>query len=115
MAMNLSPGMRAVSIKIDAVSGVAGFVAAGDRVDILLTRTPQGQLVSSVILQDITVIAVDRRANAETTRARIWRTVTVEVDTVQAQKLALEQQMGTLSLTLHGIPHYPRHRWLHRL
>ena len=103
MSMNLNPGMRAVSIKIDAVSGVAGFVAAGDRVDILLTRTQQGQLVSSVILQDITIIAVDQSANSETIRARLGSTVTVEVSTVQAQKLALARQLGKLSLTLRGI------------
>jgi pilus assembly protein CpaB len=103
MSMNLNSGMRAVSISIDAVSGVAGFVAPGDRVDILLTRTQQGQLVSSVILQDITVIAVDQRQNAEATKARLGSTVTVEVDTVQAQKLALARQVGKLSLTLRGI------------
>ena len=103
MSMNLGAGMRAVSIKIDAVSGVAGFVVAGDRVDILLTRTQQGQLVSSVILQDITIIAVNQSANSETTRARLGSTVTVEVNTVQAQKLALARQVGTLSLTLRGI------------
>jgi pilus assembly protein CpaB len=103
MSMNLGAGMRAVSIKIDAVSGVAGFVAAGDRVDILLTRTQQGQLVSSVILQDITIIAVDQSLNSEATRARIGSTVTVEVNTIQAQKLALARQVGKLSLTLRGI------------
>ena len=103
MSMNLGAGMRAVSIKIDAVSGVAGFVVAGDRVDILLTRIQQGQLVSSVILQDITIIAVDQSANSETTRARLGSTVTVEVNTVQAQKLALARQVGKLSLTLRGI------------
>ncbi len=103
MSMNLGAGMRAVSISIDAVSGVAGFVAAGDRVDILLTRTQEGRLVSSVILQDITIIAVDQSANSETVRARLGRTVTVEVDTVQAQKLALARQVGKLSLTLRGI------------
>lgn len=103
MSMNLSAGMRAVSISINAVSGVAGFVAAGDRVDILLTRTQQGQLTSSVILQDITVIAVDQSVNSEAISARVGRTVTVEVDTTQAQKLALAQQVGRLSLTLRGI------------
>ncbi len=103
MSMNLGAGMRAVSISIDAISGVAGFVAAGDRVDILLTRTQEGRLVSSVILQDITIIAVDQSTNSETIRARLGRTVTVEVDTVQAQKLALARQVGKLSLTLRGI------------
>ncbi len=103
MAMNLGEGKRAVSLRIDAVSGVAGFVSAGDRVDILLIRNLSGQLVSSVILQDITVIAIDQRQNSETVSARVGSTVTVEVDTVQAQKLALAQQVGSLSLTLRGI------------
>jgi pilus assembly protein CpaB len=103
MPMNLGAGMRAVSIKIDAVSGVAGFVAAGDRVDILLTRTLEGQLVSSVILQNITIIAIDASANAESSSPRLERTVTVAVDTDQAQKLALARQVGKLSLTLRGI------------
>jgi pilus assembly protein CpaB len=103
MSMNLGAGRRAVSISIDAISGVSGFVAAGDRVDILLTRTQQDQLTSSVILQDITVIAVDQRSNSEAASPRVGRTVTVEVDTVQAQKLALAQQVGRLSLTLRGL------------
>ena len=103
MAMNLGEGKRAVSLRIDAVSGVAGFVSAGDRVDILLIRNLSGQLVSSVILQDITVIAIDQRQNSETVSARVGSTVTVEVDTVQSQKLALAQQVGSLSLTLRGI------------
>ncbi len=103
MSMNLEAGKRAVSIQVDAVSGVAGFVAPGDRVDIILTRTLDGQLVSSVILQDIVVIAVDQLANAETASPRLGRTVTVEVDVKQAQKLALAQQVGRLSLTLRGL------------
>jgi pilus assembly protein CpaB len=103
MSMNLGAGMRAVSISIDAISGVSGFIGAGDRVDILLTRTQQDQLTSSVILQDITVIAIDQSQNSETTSARVGRTVTVEVDTTQAQKLALAQQVGRLSLTLRGL------------
>ena len=80
MTMNLGAGMRAVTISIDDVSGVAGYVAAGDRVDILLTRTQEAQLVSSIILLNITIIAVDRSDNAESSSPRLGRTVTVEVD-----------------------------------
>ncbi len=103
MAMNLGEGKRAVSISVDAVSGVAGFVAPGDRVDILLTRDAEGQLISSVILQGVTVIAVDQQQYTEASSPRLGRTVTVEVDTRQAQKLAVAQQVGRLSLTLRGI------------
>jgi pilus assembly protein CpaB len=103
MSMNLGAGKRAVSISIDAISGVSGFIGAGDRVDILLTRTQQDQLTSSVILQDIVVIAIDQNTNSERASAQVGRTVTVEVDTTQAQKLALAQQVGRLSLTLRGL------------
>jgi pilus assembly protein CpaB len=56
-----------------------------------------------VILQDITIIAVDQQSNAEGSAPRLGRTVTVEVDTTQAQKLAVARQVGKLSLTLRGL------------
>lgn len=102
VAMNLGEGKRAVSIAINNVSGVSGFVAPGDRVDILLTRSVENDLVASVILQEVLVIAVDQRSNTEAASPKLGRTVTVEVDTRQAQKLALAQQVGKLSLTLRG-------------
>lgn len=103
MSMNLGEGKRAVSISVDASAGVAGFVAPGDRVDIMLIRKLDGDLVSSIIMQDVPVIATDQRANTETMGARTFRMVTVEVDLGDAQKLALAQQVGRLSLTLRGI------------
>lgn len=102
MALRIAEGMRAVSITIDAVTGVGGFVGPGDRVDIIMTRMVQGALTSNVLLQDIPIIAVDQRASEEANAPRIGRTATVEVDAVQAQKLALAQQVGRLSLTLRG-------------
>jgi len=103
MAMQLANGKRAVTIKIDAVTGVGGFIATGDHVDVLLTRQVEEQLATSVILQDIPVIAIDQSSNSEAMSPRVGRTVTVEVDSTQAQKLALAQQIGTLSLLLRGM------------
>jgi Flp pilus assembly protein CpaB len=105
---NLGAGMRAVTISVDAASGVGGYITPGDRVDILLTRTQQGQLVSGRILQDITVIAIDQSDNTESSSPPLERTVTVAVDTDQAQQLALARQVGKLSLTLRGIGEQPR-------
>ncbi|MCL5777114.1 Flp pilus assembly protein CpaB [Limibaculum sp. FT325] len=102
MAMRLGEGKRAYSLPIDAVSGVAGFLAPGDRVDIILTESRGEQLASRVILQDILVIAVDQRSSKESASPRLGRTATVEVDSRQAQILALAQQVGRLSLTLRG-------------
>lgn len=103
VATQVSDGKRAFTIPINAVSGVAGFVAPGDRVDILLTRSIERQMTTSIILQNILVIATDQRANTETSSARVARTATVEVDPTDAQKLALAQQVGKLSLTLRGV------------
>jgi Flp pilus assembly protein CpaB len=75
---------------------------------ILLTRTQQGQLVSSVILQDITVIAIDQSDNTESSSPPLGRMVTVVVDTAQAQELALAQQVGKLSLSLPVVGGPPR-------
>ena len=102
MAMRLGQGRRAFTIRIDAVSGVAGFVTPGDRVDIMLTRGGGQSLESVVILENILVIAVDQQTNARSNQPTPGRTATVEVTPNEAQKLALAQQVGRLSLTLRG-------------
>jgi Flp pilus assembly protein CpaB len=94
--------MRAVSIQVDAVSSVSGFVSPGDHVDILLTRNVDGQIVSSIPLQDIEILAVDQDQGSEGRSARVGRTVTVKVTPRQAQELAVARQLGKLSLTLRG-------------
>ena len=103
VATQVAEGKRAFTIPIDAVSGVAGLIAPGDRVDILITRTINRELKTSIILQNILVIATDQRSNTESSRARLASTATVEVDPKGAQKLALAQQVGKLTLTLRGV------------
>lgn len=102
MATRVSEGMRAFTIPINAVSGVAGHVQPGDRVDILVTRRISSQLTTSVILQNILVIATDQRSNTEVDRARVASTATVEVTPTEAQQLILAQSVGRLTLTLRG-------------
>ena len=103
VATQVAEGKRAFTIPINAVSGVAGLIAPGDRVDILLTRTIDRELKTSVILQNILVIATDQLSNTESSRTRLASTATVEVDPKEAQKLALSQQVGRLTLTLRGM------------
>ena len=98
----LAEGRRAVSISVDASAGVAGFVAPGDRVDIMLIRRLDGQLVSSVIMQDVPVLAAAPEGSGDADAGPAFRMVTVEVSISEAQKLALAQQVGRLSLTLRG-------------
>lgn len=100
---------RAVAMRVGDVSSVAGFVLPGDSVDILLTRqAPEdyagnsGQ-ITDVLMQNIRIIAVDQNSNDNAKDPAIGRTVTVEVDPVQAQKLALAAQVGSLSLALRNV------------
>ncbi|PAQ00745.1 Flp pilus assembly protein CpaB [Mesorhizobium mediterraneum] len=101
----LGEGMKAVSIRVNDVLGVAGFVFPGDRVDVLLTRkvrTTQGtdQSFVDVLLQSMKVLAVDQVADESTENPTVVKAVTLEVSTKDAQKLTLAADAGQLSLAL---------------
>ncbi|AZO16547.1 Flp pilus assembly protein CpaB [Mesorhizobium sp. M2A.F.Ca.ET.043.05.1.1] len=100
----LTEGMKAVSIRVNDVLGVAGFVFPGDRVDILLTRTTNDSGVAKsfvdVLLQSVKVLAVDQVADESKDSPTVVKAVTVEVSTKDAQKLTLAAGAGQLSLAL---------------
>lgn len=100
IVQTLGPNQRAMAIKVNASTGVGGFVTPGDFVDVVLTQGRQEAMRAVTILQRIRVIGVDQDANQDTDAPGIARTVTVEVDPDQGQRLALAQQAGILSLTL---------------
>lgn len=99
--------VRAVSVKVDPVIGVAGFVRPGARVDVLATlrrvdREPKLPY-SKVILQDVAVLAIDQKM--ETARngdPEIVSVVTLEVSTKQAEQLIYSAHEGRLQLALRG-------------
>jgi pilus assembly protein CpaB len=93
--------MKAVTIRVNDVEGVAGFVLPGDRVDIALTRLDgKGGATTDVVLQNAQVLAIDQVADERTAAASVAKSVTLEVDTVAAQKLGLAASLGSLSLLL---------------
>ncbi len=104
----LHDGMKAVTIRVNDVEGVAGFVLPGDHVDVVVTRvdaaTRQGDsnnTVSDVILQNVRVLAVDQMADQRAEKPSVVKAVTLEVDVTSGQKLALASSMGgALSLML---------------
>ncbi|MER8918180.1 Flp pilus assembly protein CpaB [Mesorhizobium sp. M0761] len=101
----LGEGMKAVSIRVNDVLGVAGFVFPGDRVDVLLTRkvrTAEGadQSFVDVLLQSMKVLAVDQVADESKDSPTVVKSVTLEVSTKDAQKLTLAADAGQLSLAL---------------
>src|SRR5438874_7765429 len=100
----LDEGKRAVTLRVDDVRGVAGFVLPGDRVDVVLIRSANGatgpEQFSDVLLQHVKVLAVDQLVNERQENPTIAKAVTLEVDTDQAQKILLATNVGKLSLIL---------------
>jgi pilus assembly protein CpaB len=100
----LEPGKRAVTVRVDDVRGVAGFIQPGDRVDVALirteaeTKTKEGY--SDIILQSAKVLAIDQLTGERTDKATIAKAVTLEVNEEDAQKILLAGNIGRLSLIL---------------
>jgi len=103
----IAPGMRATTIRVNDITGVAGFVLPGDRVDILLTRKLKTGgstgLQTDVFLQNMKVLAIAQDANEDRSKPAVVKAVTFEVTPTQAQKLTLAQKLGSLSLSLRHI------------
>ncbi len=103
LSTQLDDGMRAVTIRVDEVRGVAGFILPGDRVDVISTRGEGGQdsnAYADVLLQDAKVLAVDQLADERQDKPTIARAVTLQLDVQDAQKVILAQGIGRLSLAL---------------
>ena len=95
------PGMKAVTIRVNDVEGVGGFVLPGDHVDVVLTRNKSGASpTSEVVLQNARVLAVDQLADERAVKAAVSKSVTLELNTVDAQKVWLAASVGSLSLLL---------------
>lgn len=112
LAAALGPGMRAITVPVSANTGVAGFVFPGDRVDLMLTQSVKGEegglKATETILRNLRVLATDQRTEKSTspngkTVVRAFRSVTLEVTPRIAEKVAVAQTLGTLSLALRSI------------
>ncbi|WP_033073064.1 Flp pilus assembly protein CpaB [Sphingopyxis sp. MWB1] len=114
LAAALGPGMRAVTVKVSHEQGVAGFVFPGDRVDVVLAQElevkeggsyPDDQLFTAeTIVRNVRVLATDQRYNAANeegkTEVLTFGSVTLEATPEIAEKIAVAQNMGKLSLAL---------------
>lgn len=113
LAAALGPGMRAVTVPVSAQTAVAGFVFPGDRVDLVLTQQVAGGgegqplKVSETILRNLRVLATDQRTNAvgEDGKQQVatYSNVTLEVTPKIAEKIAVAQTIGSISLSLRSI------------
>ena len=111
LAAVLEPKHRAVSVSINPITGVAGFIFPGDRVDLILTHSipyegeiPIGERrVTETVLTDLRVLAIDQVTNDQEATPRVGEIVTLEVEPKQAELVILMSQMGRLSLSLRSL------------
>jgi pilus assembly protein CpaB len=99
----LQEGKRAVTVRVDDVRGVAGFILPGDFVDVVLIAedaAARRENYSEILLQNLKVLAVDQLASERQEQPTVPKAVTLEVTPEQAQKILLATNIGRLSLTL---------------
>jgi pilus assembly protein CpaB len=92
--------MRAVTIRVDDVIGVGGFVLPENRVDVISAFNNDGGTIAETIIRDVRVLAVDQRSDPTSDGPVVGRAVTLEVTPADAEKIAVARQRGTLQLTL---------------
>ena len=112
LAAVLDPGKRAVSVPVNATTGISGFVFPGDWVDVILTvnlrvEDEEGRnrerFFSETLIGDIRVLAIDQAVENADGEVNVAKTATLEVTPKQAEKIAIALEMGSLSLSLHSL------------
>jgi pilus assembly protein CpaB len=110
LAAMLAEGHRALSVPVNAASGISGLIFPGDRVDVILSHSIKDagegrseRKASETVLSDIRVLALDQRTDDVDGERVVAKTATLEVDPKEAEKLSLAQKLGDLSLSLRPI------------
>lgn len=109
LAAALGPGMRAVTVPVSAQNSVAGFIFPGDRVDLILTQTVQGDgqplRAAETVVRNLRVLATDQRTHNQTDDhgqpvPATYSTVTLEATPRIAEMISVAQAVGQISLSL---------------
>ena len=111
LAAVLNPDMRAVSVPINAVSGIAGFVFPGDRVDLILTHNiaisndanRPSRVASETILSGVRVLAIDQSVNDQNNQPQVAQIATLEVLPKEAEVIMVVRELGQLTLSLRAL------------
>jgi pilus assembly protein CpaB len=112
MAAVLTPGLRAVSIPVNATTGIAGLVFPGDRIDlILIQKLKSGKGTSRTTIKvaetGVRILAIDQRTGDQKAkgkvRSKVGKTATIEVTPKQAEMVAVANELGKLSLSLRSL------------
>jgi len=100
LAAVVAPNMRAVSVRVNDVIGVGGFLQPGNHVDIVSAFRDGQDSHSETVVQNVKVLAVDQTASSDKNEPAIVRAVTLEVTPEDAEKLVLAEHRGVIQLAL---------------
>ena len=96
----VTPNKRAITVRVNDVAGVAGFLLPGNRVDVLATRIEDRRAITQTLIQNVRVLAVDQKANTAKDEPIVVRAVTLEANLAEASLLASATEEGTIQLVL---------------
>ncbi|MEN8133128.1 MAG: Flp pilus assembly protein CpaB [Pseudomonadota bacterium] len=96
----ITANMRAITVRVNDVIGVGGFLLPGNRVDVLSSRKDKKRVYTKTILEDLKVLAVDQTASPDKDKPIVVRAVTLEVTPKQAVVLVKATQEGNVQLAL---------------
>lgn len=100
LAAIVKPDMRAVTVRVDDVIGVAGFLMPGNHVDVVAARVENQRAETRTVLRNLNVLAVDQTASQDKDQPVLVRAVTLEVTPKQAEILVKAREEGRIQLTL---------------
>jgi pilus assembly protein CpaB len=111
LAAVLNPNMRAISVPINAITGIAGFVFPGDRVDLILTHEisrPEDPVMptrraSETVLTGVRILAIDQTASDQQEKPNVGQIATLELLPKEAELVILLVKLGQLSLSLRSL------------
>jgi len=102
MTYKIPEGHRAMTVAVDQVAGVAGFLNPGNIVDVVLTASPPGatQQISKIVLQNVPILAIGQIVEQKEGKPVVVPTVTVDITPEDSEKLAIASTQGRLQLVL---------------
>lgn len=100
MVATISPGMRAMAVRVDEVSGVGGFILPNTWVDVIAVDGDRKTSSAKTLLQRVKVLAIAQETFTDDGKPKVVKTVTIELLPKEAEKLARQMNEGTIHLVL---------------
>jgi pilus assembly protein CpaB len=101
LSAHIPQGMRAFTMNVNEIAGVAGFALPGNFVDVIInSKDGKNEQVSKILLEKLRILAVAQETSIDSSKPKVVNAITLEVTPIDAEKLDLARSVGTLSLVL---------------